>query len=172
MPPNHTLRFLRAAVPQLKDYLLSNEIFWNLGFDPQLTLGNLLLAEAEAKAGGELSAADRQLLADISAQKKEWQSAWQKKAEREFASRLRQWSNYITELTEKRNHHASAYKSEVRLRVLLELLAEEAPSLRSQLATEDSKLKALTTPGDFTWASDLEVVFPKSQYWFLWMNVK
>lgn len=163
-----SLRFLRAAVPQLKDYLLSNEIFWNLGFDPQLTLGNLLLVELEAKASGDLSPAGQQLFSEIAAHKKEWRNAWEKKAEREFGSRLRQWSNYIAELSEKPSRHAGAYKSEVRVRVLLELLADEAPDLRSQLAAFDSKLKALTTAGNFVWDEDAKGAFPKSKYWFLW----
>lgn len=167
-----SLRFLRAAVPQLKDYLLSNEIFWNLGFDPQLTLGNLLLAETEVKTAGNLSPADQQLLVEIGAHKKEWHSAWEKKAGREFVSRLRQWMNYLAELSEKPGRHTGSYKTEVRVRVLIELLADEAPGLRQQLAAADSKLKALTAAGDFVWNGDLEKAYPKSKFWFLWARPK
>ena len=169
--------WLQAAVPQLKDYLLSNEIFWNIGSDPQLTLGNLLLAEAQVKASG---GDERKLLAEISAQKKEWQAAWENKAKREFASRLRQWTQYLAELSEhpsrgvytERSERAAQYKTEVRVRTLLELLAGEAPGLSSQLTAFDSKLKGLTTSGDFVWGADTEGAFPKGKYWFLWVKVK
>lgn len=164
---SHELRWLQAAVSQLKDYLLSNEIFWNLGFDPQLTLGNLLLAELQVKASG---AGDKDLLAEIAAHKKEWHSAWQKKAEREFASRLRQWTQYLAELSEHPARFAGQYKTEVRVRTLLELLAGEAPGLGSQLTALDSKLKALTVSGDFVWGADQEAAFPKAKYWFLWVK--
>lgn len=168
MTTNH-LRFLRSAVPQLKDYLLSKEIFWSLGFDPLLTLGNLLLAEQQVKASG---VADRKLLAEIASQKKEWYSAWQQKAKREFASRLRQWTQYLAELAENPIRYAAQYKTEVRVRTLLELLAAEAPGLSSQLTAADSKLKALTTSGGFVWSADAKAAFPRSKYWFLWVKVK
>jgi uncharacterized protein YukE len=162
------LHWLQAAIPQLKDYLLSNEIFWSVGSDPQLTLGNLLLAEAQLKAAG----GDSKLLADIAAQKKDWHSAWQNKAKREFASRLRQWTQYLAELAEHRSRFAAQYRTEVRVRTLLELLAGEAPGLGGQLATFDSQLKALTTSGDFVWGADAKTAFPKAKYWFLWVKVK
>lgn len=161
-------RWLQAAVPQLKDYLLSNEIFWNIGSDPQLTLGNLLLAEAKVRTAG----GDRELLTEIAAQKKEWHSAWQKKAKREFGSRLRQWTQYMAELSENPDRHAAQYRTEVRVRTLLELLAGEAPGLSSQLTAFDSKLKALTVNGDFVWGKESEKAFPKGKYWFLWVKVK
>jgi hypothetical protein len=162
------LHWLQAAVPQLKDCLLSNEIFWNIGTDPQLTLGNLLFAEAQAKASG----GDKNLFNEISALKKEWHSAWQQKAKREFASRLRQWTQYLAELSEHPSRYAAQYKTEMRVRTLLELLAGEVPGLSSQLMAADSKLKALTTSGDFVWSKDDEAAFPKGKYWFLWAKVK
>ncbi len=161
--------WLQAAVPQLKDYLLSNELFWNIGSDPQLTLGNLLLAEAQVKASGS---SDRKLLAEIAAQKKEWHIAWQNKAKREFASRLRQWTQYLAELAEHPSRFAAQYKTEVRVRTLLELLAGEAPDLSTQLTALDSQLRALTVSGDFVWGADDEGIFPNSKYWFLWVKVK
>lgn len=162
------LHWLQSAVPQLKDYLLSSEIFWNVGSDPQLTLGNVLLAEAQVKALG----GDRKLLTEIAAQKKEWHTAWQSKAKREFASRLRQWTQYLAELAEHPSRYAAQYKTEVRVRTLLQLLADEASGLNSQLTAPDSQLKALTTSGDFVWGAENEGAFPEGKYWFLWVRVK
>lgn len=162
-------RFLSAALEQLKQYLLSNEIFWNLGTDPQLTLGNLLLAEASLKGAGKLSASDSKALA---AQKKEWRSAWEKKAEKEFAARLRQWTEYLSELSENPSRHAAYYGTEVRTRALLELLAQESPGSRGQLAAADSQLKALTINDNFVWEAEVKGAFPKSSYWFLYVKPK
>jgi hypothetical protein len=162
-------RFLTDALSQLKPYLLSNEIFWNLGKDPQLTLGNLLLAAAGLQAAGSLSPADQRAIADF---KKEWGSAWEKKAEREFAARLRLWSAYLAELGESPSRHAGSYPTEVRHRVLLQLLAGEASGLSRQLDGVDGSLKSLTSPAAFAWDAALEPAFPKSGYWFLWVKPK
>jgi hypothetical protein len=161
-------QWLHSAIPQLKDYLLSKEIFWNVGSDPQLTLGNLLLAEVKIKAAG----GGFTLQNEIAAIKKEWHSAWQQKAKREFSSRLRQWTQYLAELSAHPSRFAAQYKVEVRVRTLLELLADEAPELYNQLTALDSKLKTLTMSGDFIWGSELEAAFLKGKYWFLWARVK
>jgi hypothetical protein len=161
--------FISAALPQLKDYLLSNEIFWNLGSDPQMTLGNLLLAEKNLQASGNLPAeAGRK----ISASKKEGRTAWEKKAEKEFNSRLRLWAQYLSELGESPSRHAAHYRSDVRNRVLLELLAGEAPSLSGQLSNFDSLLKKLTVNGDFVWDFSLESAYSKAKFWFLYVKPK
>jgi hypothetical protein len=162
-------RFLSDAIPQLKDYLLTNEIYWGSGGDTQLTLGNLLMAEANLKAAGKLSNEDGKAIA---AAKKEWGTAWKKKAEREFGARLRQWNNYVAELSEDAERHGAYYRSEVRARALLELLADEAPGVSGQLAAADSRLKALTTSGDFIWDDALKGAYSKGKYWFLYAKVK
>jgi hypothetical protein len=131
-------------------------------------LGNLLLAKVKLQATG----GESDLITKIAAIKKEWHSAWQQKAKREFASRLRQWAQYLAELSEHPARFATQYKSEVRVRTLLELLASEAPGLSGQLTAADSTLKALTASSDFVWGADVEAAFPKGKYWFLWVKVK
>lgn len=162
-------RFLSDAIPQLKSYLLSDDIYRSLGADPQMTLGNVLMAEANLDAAASLSATDKQAIAEA---KKEWRTAWEKKAEREFAARLRQWMNYVSELGENASRHASYYRNEVRARALLELLAGEASGLSSQLGAADSMLRSLTTSGDFVWDDALQGAYPKDKYWFLYVKIK
>jgi hypothetical protein len=161
--------FLRTGLSQLKDYLLSDEIFWNVGGSQQLTLGNLLLAKAFLDGAGKLPAAEAKELAAL---KKEWRTAWENKAGKEFGARLRQWTNYLSELGEQPSQHGSYYATEARVRALLELLAGEAPGLRGQLTAFDGQLKALTVGGDFVWGAEAEPVFPKIKYWFLWVKPK
>lgn len=162
-------RFISDAIPQLKDYLLTNEVYWGSGGDMQLTLGNLLMAEANLKAAGKLSAEDSKA---ITAAKKEWGAAWKKKAEREFGARLRQWHNYVGELSDDPERHSAYYRSEVRARALLELLAAEAPGVSGQLSAADSMLKALTESADFIWDDALKSAYPQGKYWFLYAKVK
>lgn len=174
---SQNLLFLKAGLEQLKDYLLSTEIFWNLSLPanyPQFTLGNLLLAAAEVQAASGSMATDSsqvsELLAELAKQKKEWRTNWERKAQKEFGARLRQWVQYVDELAESRNRGPAHYKTDVRVRALLELLAAEAPALRGQLASPDARLKRLIADGDFIWDEDVKSAFPKSKYWFLWVK--
>lgn len=167
MTTSQDTHIIREGLPQLKDYLLSNDIFWNLGSDPQLTLGNLLLAEKSLQASGQLPAEDAR---QIAVHKKEWRTAWEKKAEKEFNSRLRLWSQYLAELGENPGRHGAHYRSDVRNRVLLELLAGEAPGLSGHLTSLDSLLKKVTVSGDFVWDSSLGSGFPKTKFWFLYVK--
>lgn len=173
---SQNLHFLKAGLEQLKDYLLSNEVFWNLSLPanyPQFTLGNLLLAAAEVQAASGSMATEsqwRELLADMARQKKEWRTNWERKAQKEFGARLRQWVQYVDELAESRNRVPAHYKTDVRVRVLLELLAAEAPALRGQLASPDARLKRLVGDGDFIWDEEVKSAFPKGKYWFLWVK--
>lgn len=162
-------RFLTDGLQQLPAYLQSDEVFWLMDRDPQLTLGNVLLAAATLQAEGKLRPADASALADV---RKEWGVAWKKKAEREFTARLRQWSHYLAELADKPKQHALYYASEVRPRVLLQLLGEEAPELADKVQALDAALKPLVQPADFLWDAKLADAFPAPKYWFLRVTPK
>lgn len=164
---NAEITYVHEALGQLKDYLLSDEVYWNLGSDPQLTVGNLLLAIAHLKAAGKLPEADAARLAEI---RGEWKSAWQNKAGREFASRLRLWLQYLQELSDNPRMHAGYYATEVRQRAVLGLLAAEALGAEDQLVVPDVMLEKLTKPGDFVWEQGAEKAFPKGKYWYLWVD--
>ncbi|MCW5873813.1 MAG: hypothetical protein KIS88_04130 [Anaerolineales bacterium] len=156
-------RFLTDGLQQLPAYLQSDEVFWPMERDPQLTLGNLLLAAATLDAEGKLRPVDASALANV---KKEWGVAWKKKAEREFTARLRQWSHYLAELADNPKQHALYYASEVRPRVLLQLLGE-APELADKVDALDAALRPLVQPADFLWDAKLADAFPAPEYWFL-----
>ncbi|MBX3003639.1 MAG: hypothetical protein KIT29_06540 [Anaerolineales bacterium] len=157
-------RFLTDGLPQLTDYLQSDDVFWLLDADPQLTLGNVLLAEASLQAEGKLRPEDRRAIAEA---KRAWPVLWRKKAEREFAARLRQWSHYLAELADKPKQHALYYANEVRPRVLMQLLGEAAPELAGKLPALDAALKPLVQPSEFIWDAKLADTFPAAPYWFL-----
>lgn len=157
-------RFLTDGLEQLKTYLQSDELFWPMDRDPQLTLGNLLLAAASLQAEGSLRPAQASALAEA---KREWRKTWEKKIEREFTARLRQWTHYLAELANKPKQHALYYASEVRPRVLLQLLAAEVPGAQSKLQELDAALKPLVHPTDFLWDAKLADAFPAPDYWFL-----
>lgn len=169
--------YLEAGIPQLEDYLLSDELFWPItarGYDlPRLTIGGLLLAKARLEARGEQIEA---LFARLDAVRLKWRVAWETKAGREFQSRFGLWGNYLTDYRQNPEGHADSYPHEVRNRAMLQLLMAELPAKlpeREALPALDGALRSSMIPGgDFVWDPDLQPGFPREEYWFLYGKLR
>jgi hypothetical protein len=176
--------FLRAAVGDLREYILSAELYWTLRpvqrFQiPQLTIGSVLLSQARLSAlplngpqENELSDLSRQ----IHAMREEWRANWGLKTGREFGSRLNLWQQYIRELRGDIRRNASAYPSQVRARAILRLLRSEltgpVPQAEEDTLTMlDQILRGLSRPGPFMWEPEVEDAFPQEGFWFLYMEI-
>ena len=168
--------YLEAGIPELENYLLSDELFWPItarGYDlPRLTIGGLLLAKTRLEARGERTEA---LLTRLDAFRSKWQVAWETKAGREFQSRFGLWGNYLTDYRQNPEGHADAYPHEVRNRAMLQLLKpelpEELPELEA-LSPLDSVVRTSLSPGDFIWDPALQSGFPREEYWFLYGKLR
>jgi len=182
--PHFDLKYATAGLAALKDYLLTKELFWPISLSavgqgpisPKLTAGNLLLTFARLNAYGKSRTLDAvqqseftRLEREFDALKRKWQVAWEEKANREFTSRLRQWSHYLNEFTLNPDAQAPYFRSEVRLRVLLELLKDNLGEVpREGLSALDKSLRATFTEGDFIWDEVLADGFPLDKYWYLY----
>ncbi len=171
--------FIRAALPELRRYLLSEELFWPLGGQqPRLTPGNLLLARQRLAAWAQSPAQEAELQRWDQALEVEvlrWPVAWEKKVAHEFASRLRQWRNYLEDYRRAPDEQAAYYPYEVHLRVILDLLSEETrldATDRGLLAGLDTQLRAAFRPGDFVWDAALQVAFPAADFWYLYGRLR
>jgi hypothetical protein len=161
--------FLSEALPQLQEYLLSNELFWPLNATmPRLTPGSMLLALTRLQVGQPAQA--QKLRQQFEETRGKWRVAWDKKAAREISNRLRLWSNFIADYEKAPAHAAGDYPAQVRGRVILQLLTLETPdfSEKSALAYLDARFKARTSLADFLWDANLQAIFPKADYWFLY----
>lgn len=177
--------FLRAALPELQNYIISKDIYRPLGLAggvqiPQLTIGNVLLSRARLAAQHPPGAQPAEL-ADlnqrIDQERSAWRANWAKKAGREYTSRLNLWGQYLRDLRGDLRAHASAYASEVRSRAVLHLLAAELlneppQNEGDQLDLLDNILRGLTQPGSFVWEPAVEQGFPPQDYWFLYVTVR
>lgn len=171
-------RYVKAGLEQLKPYLLSDELFWNLSLArpegrppyPQLTLGNLLLAAHVLRCldgqTGELKRMDEE--------RREWASAWSAKAAREYAYRLKQWTRSADDFAGSQSISPSALATDIRNRALLELLGEELEAdERAGLGgpeSVDRRLRSLTQSGEFLWDAELESCFSRERFWFLYQR--
>jgi hypothetical protein len=189
MLPENDLTFLREAAPDLQEYILSRDLYWILrspspmlggGQLPQLTIGNLILSQVRL-AAGNLSESQNRELGQLSAQIEKvragWLANWRQKAGKEFISRLNLWQQYLRELRGDVRQHAPFYTKEVRVRVILELLAAQGQAdlpvdSGEQLQMLDQILRGLVQPGPFIWDAPLTGVFLPEKYWFLYSSPK
>lgn len=178
MDTHKDLAYLRLAVPDLEEYLLSQVTFWPLpagnrsinepGMD-QMTLGGVLLCGKRVEAAGDASA--RVELERIAQVRARWRSNWAKKASQEWTTRLQLWEKTLGDLLDRSTNPSAAYPVQVRIRVMLELLQQdliEAPAKRSLLLALDHRLRSATQPGPFVWDAVLSGEFPEESYWFLY----
>jgi hypothetical protein len=177
--------FLRTAIPELQEYILSNDIFRILrppsrapgGVQlSQLSIGNLMLSQQRLTAL-DLSGPQQDELADLTQQidqvREEWRANWGIKAEREFASRLNLWQQYLRELRSDSGQQSATFANEVRNRAILRLLRTEIPAHtqardEEQLNMLDQILRGLSKPGEFVWEQELSKGFPENVFWFLY----
>ncbi len=166
------LRFLKEAVGQLQEYLLSNELYWPLNATlPRLTPGALLLSLARCQMTAPLGA--QNFITQIEAIRNRWRSAWEKKSAREFSNRLRLWSEYLSDCIKAPDQNFESYRTEVRGRTILQLLLiemPEPPELKA-LTDLDAVLKTSLIPGEFLWELEIQPFFPKSDFWFLYGEI-
>jgi hypothetical protein len=178
--------YWRACIVDLKDYLLSEQLFWPLSARPsgsgisfpQLTLGGMLLtrSRAFARAAQVEKAGLIPLDQEMGAVRDRWRSAWNRKASREFTSRLRQWGNYLDDYRNNPESQAGYYAQEVRLRVIMALLQSENIELKDGegelLEAMDKRLRANFSTGEFVWKAALAQSFPEDTYWYLYGTLK
>jgi hypothetical protein len=181
------LTLVKAALLELGEFLLTDQIYWPLSapvFDPfgysqgRYSLGLVLLA---LDHGVKRSSTDVEtaLWEDISGQVWEFRSryrtAWQNKTVREFRSRLRSWHDVLDELLQDRIPSNAVYRSNVRSRVILQFLGGELQQRSSDfqnLADLDQWHQGYWLPGDFIWDESLMQVYPQGDFWFLYGKLK
>lgn len=181
--------FLRAAVPELQSYLVSNDLYRPLRLTaptpgarqtPQLSIGNIVFSQrrlTETMVVGQEQAAMTDLGEQIARLKNEWRANWAKKAAHEYTSRLNLWQQYLRELRSEPAQQRAYYANEVRNRTILTLLEQElldgVPSNeREQIQMLDNILRGLTTPAEFVWDSQEADAFPRDLFWYLYVAIR
>lgn len=181
--PQHQLDFIHGCIDQLEDYLLSDQLYWQVSLRsasgsppyPQLTLGNLLLFQHQAAAWSEDAESARRLSqysSEIDVIRTRWISHWRKKASSEVQARIKLWRDYLQEYRKDPEGNFDRYEYEVTRRAMLEWLLHEAgpPESAEQklLSSLDQILKNLLVKGEFIWDVEMRSEFPKEVFWYLY----
>ena len=169
-------RLVLAGADELDSYLDSSQLLWRLSDQAgSLTPGSLLLAlkclntETSIETDPPLKTAIETITELI--QKR--QAVWQKRIAAEFPYRLRLWKASLEEYFEDELlDHSIA--SQIKNRVLLELLKDEARmialSLQNEIEQLDRRLKPFFNEGSFLWDTVLTAEFDASKFWYLYLR--
>jgi hypothetical protein len=167
--------FYHEAAKYLADYLLSNELFWDLGGKlPRLTAGSLLLAQTRLAAWSAREVNFAQSRLTVEAVRSEWKTAWEKKARQDARARLGLWQHYLEDYFDAPISHFAGYSSEVRNRVILQLLNADLPEPLSEWQAVnglDARLKVRLNPAPFLWEKEIESAFPLPEFWYLYQSL-
>ncbi len=178
---------LERMVERLEDYLLGDAMYLPLGGGffrgasaPQLTIGallqrrrrlTLLRAKLKRADGIRLDAA----LARHDDLRREWRLHYEKKLSNEIQSRLKLMAAFFQDCQEDPMGCASAYPVEALRRTIAQeivlALADfgyETGDALAALHPVDQALRRLLQAGEFIWAPQLEAIYPKAQFWWLY----
>ena len=183
----YELGYLKAGVELLDSYLQSNDLYWAIAASPppgepayrQLTLGGLLLNEQRLQARSlprDMEIPCQETVTRLKEAISHRPVAWERKASREFGSRLKMWGNFLNEYREDPENHADRYAFEVERRVMLQLLEPYArdahPAEHELLSSLDGMLKAVLVPGEFIWDAAVIGAFRKELFWYLYGKLR
>lgn len=178
---------LERMAERLGDYLLGDALYLPIGGGyfrgpsrPQMTIGALLLRrrrltglrpKLKRSDGFRLDAA----LARHDDLQREWRLHYEKKLRREVQSRLKLMTPFFQECREDPNNCASAYPVEALRRTIvgeiliaLDEFSYEKSDALAALQPVDMALRKILQAGEFIWAPQLEAVYPKAAFWWLY----
>jgi hypothetical protein len=183
----YELRYLKAGLDMLEDYIQSGELYWSIGISaregqtpyPQMTLGGLLLFFQRAGAR-TLTSEQRMELAGLENKlnviRSHWRTAWGIKTTHAFRARLKLWSNFLEDYRQKPAANKDRYRYEVIRRVQLHLLHPDADGRYEAednlLIGLDEFLEAVFIANGFLWEPELAAGFPSEPYWYLYGHLK
>jgi hypothetical protein len=180
---DYYFRFLQAGADILENFLLSSNLYWQVGVRPppgeppypQLTLGMIYLTRLRARAFASSNVKQSGLEAvesRIDDCYQTWRFAWGKKAAREIRERASQWRNFLEDYRERPSANYDRYRYEVFRRVLIQLLGPDADELneadREMVVGLDQLAKVLITRGGFIWEVELQPYFSVDEFWYLY----
>ena len=147
-----------------------------------MTIGALLLrrrrlsqlrAKLKRRDGFRLDAA----LAQHDELQREWRLHYEKKLKREVPSRLKVMAGFFRECSENPRDCAGAYPVEaLRRTIVQEILTAmgefgyEKSDMAASVRPADQALRRILHAGDFIWSPQLEAVYARASFWWLYAS--
>ncbi len=177
------LKIVEAMSVEMDDYLISQTLFWPLADAslPRLTLGGYLMRQHRLTALRALLDPDEQARLDAAVTQfnkalVEKVVRFEQRAHEELHARLRQWSEYLRELSHVSiaagDYYASAVETRAMIAALLDKLEMPPYELDKRVLDElnayDRALRNYWSAGEFIWPAEWQPAYPRSDYWWLY----
>ena len=177
----HDLQALAAMASNLTPYLYEDELYGFLARDlPHLTLGGLLLRLHRLSClANTLDTEQQRIVQDarlnFEAERAQWAVHFDKKLQREIATRLMTCEQFLLEYTENPRALAAGYPAQAEKRTIIthlhdaaleqEVWSEEAAR---RLITIDQRLRRSFQAGNFISDPRLAACYPPEQFWWMY----
>jgi hypothetical protein len=184
------LHIVTILAGDLKDYLLSDTLYWSLSDPgpsnnryPLGTVGGQMLRLRRLDAArGQLSPEQSQRLDDAAATTHDILNEWiiqrEQKVAREIKARLQTWSAFLDDLSADTQRFRSEYATQVEGRAILSMLfplagrAADGQGFQARLERLDERLRMVCGPGDFVWDPIFEHGFPRADFPWLYVQAR
>lgn len=175
----------KAMADHLKDYLLDDKLYGNVGgrFSnmPSLTIGALLMRLQRLDAlSDRLTDRQKQELQETVQQfehvRSEWTVRYEERMLREINSRLDAMRQFFEECEDNPRACAGIYRPEALRRTIIEslLIEMEARNIQQdsdldrKLRGTDGRLRGVVHKTEFIWHPMLQEAYPADRYWWLY----
>jgi hypothetical protein len=178
------LKIVEEIAVQMKDYLASEEVFWQRISDDELqpTIGGFLLRQHRLLALEDYLLDDSERLR-LQAVIKKFEEAvtdqprrFETKARQELEVRTQQWAKALQELLEDEAPSLAYYRADVQTRATITALSERLASIPNAVAEKiealDKLLRQHWQTGEFIWPPEWKPAYPAQVYWWLYGKLK
>lgn len=168
---------------EMDEYLKSQTLFWPLSDSslPRLTLGGFLMRQYRLSHLRELLEPAEQARLDEAIERYnealvEKVVRFEQHAHEELHARLRQWSEYLRDLSKESFAAGDFYPSAVQTRAMIEALVDKLKMppyelderIPTEIKTYDRALRNYWRPGDFVYPVEWQPAYPRAVYWWLY----
>ena len=185
--PTTDLTIAEAMVAELEEYLIKDELYRTMiirapggDLNVRMTAGDLLSRFQRLQGeSAELTTAQREKLAAIMKQAEtiiySLHSRFQQRLEREMKARLDSLRWFLDDCDEDRACCRTEFPYEMRNRQRIEEILKRMggalpAALKAQLQQIDQHIRQIATASPFIWDERLQVAFPRTPYWYLYMR--
>ncbi len=178
------LKIVEEIAAQMKEYLASEEIFWQRISDNELqpTGGGFLLRQYRLLALKD-NLLDNSERLRLQAALKKFEEAvtdqpgrFETKVRQELEVRTQQWDKALQELLEDEAPSLAYYRSDVQTRAMITALSKRLASIPNAVAEKvealDELLRQHWQTGEFIWPSEWKPAYPAQVYWWLYGKLK
>ena len=174
---------LQEMAGEMDDYLTSDVLFWLMmkGGMPKLTLGGYLMRQHRLLSLRDLL--DKEMQDTLDAAISQFGQALiekvvrlEQKAHMELEARIRQWGEYLKDLSWDRSAAVASYGSAVETRAIISALIDKLgmppyqldPSVSPKVGLLDGNLRQHWQQGPFVWPEEWRPAYPAQEFWWLY----